>query len=162
MIRTLVLSIGILALSASLALAGTRSCYTTAEAEAEQGIRIHSELMVIGLSCQHMARAGNKNLYQSYREFTRSNGSVFADYERRLMSYFQRSGAHDPEAALNDLRTKFANKISLDAATMRPDMFCAQYAPRIQKVSYMNQNNLRKWASTFFPSHPVSHPVCSQ
>ena len=29
-----------------------QKCYSAAEAEADQGIRIHSELMVIGLNCQ--------------------------------------------------------------------------------------------------------------
>ena len=33
------------------------ACYSRKEAEAEQGIRIHSELMVIGLNCAHMADA---------------------------------------------------------------------------------------------------------
>lgn len=36
------------------------SCYRAGEAEAEQGIRIHSELMVIGLNCQHMATANGR------------------------------------------------------------------------------------------------------
>jgi hypothetical protein len=147
--------------SASIALAGSRSCYTLSEAEAEQGIRIHSELMVIGLNCQHMAKAANnKNLYAAYREFTAKNGAVFAEYDNTMLGYFKRSGARDPEAALNTLRTQFANKISLDAAKMRPDLFCRAYAPRIQKVATMNQAYLRKWAGTFFPSHPVAHPIC--
>ncbi len=152
----------VLAFSAFPALAGVKSCYTLPEAEAEQGVRIHSELMVIGLNCQHMASAGKKNLYQAYREFSAANGRVFAEYETRLLNYFKKSGVKDPEAALNTLRTEFANQISLDAAKMRPDAFCHQYAPRIQKVSTMNQAQLRKWAATFFPSHPVSRPVCEQ
>lgn len=151
-----------LVLCAAPALAA-KSCYTMAEAEAEQGVRIHSELMVIGLNCQHMARAaGNKNLYQAYREFSAANGRVFAEYETRLLHYYNRTGAGNAEAALNKLRTDFANKISLDAAKMRPDMFCAKYAPRIQKVATMDQAKLRRWAATFFPSHPVTQPICEQ
>ena len=161
MIRVVLLSIAVLAFSASTALAA-KSCYSMAEAEAEQGIRIHSELMVIGLNCQHMASAGNKNLYLAYREFTLANGKVFAEYETRLLNYFKKTGVKDPEAAINTLRTEFANKISFDAAKMRPDAFCHTYAPRIEKVSTMDQAHLRKWAATFFPSHPVSKPVCEQ
>ena len=73
------------------------ACYTPDEAEAEQGIRIHSELMVIGLNCQHMARAGKKNLYLEYRDFTARHAQVFSDYETRLIRYFRRS-AWSPEA----------------------------------------------------------------
>src|SRR5687768_12155513 len=64
------------------------ACYTKDEAIAEQAVRIHSELMVIGLNCQHMTPAGQKNLYQSYREFTARHSSLFARYETTLMNYF--------------------------------------------------------------------------
>ena len=33
--------------------AQAEACYSKAEYEAEQGIKIHSELMVIGLTCQN-------------------------------------------------------------------------------------------------------------
>jgi len=136
------------------------ACYTTSEAEAEQAIRIHSELMIIGLNCQHKTAAGQANLYGQYKQFTAKNGSLFAGYEKVLISYFRRAGGNE-EKCLNDLRTRFANKISLDAARMRPDMFCQYYAPRIKKASAMTGAQLRQWAATFFPSHPPSQPVCA-
>lgn len=138
------------------------SCYTNDEAEAEQGIRIHSELMVIGLNCQHMFSAGSKNLYITYREFTSEHAKLFEAYEEDLLTYFSRTGARNPEAALNTLRTAFANKISNDAARMRPDMFCNRYAPRISKVANMDRATLQRWAGTFYPSHPVTKPICEQ
>ncbi|MFP4314282.1 MAG: hypothetical protein ACLFR0_08140 [Alphaproteobacteria bacterium] len=131
------------------------------EAEAEQGIRIHSELMVIGLNCQHMATANGKNLYAAYREFTAAHGSLFAGYESTLMSYFRNNGVRNPEAEMNALRTRFANKISRDAANMRPDLFCRQYSPRIVQASTMSSTDIRNWAATIYPSHPVSKPLCS-
>lgn len=137
-------------------------CYTQEEAVAEQAIRIHSELMVIGLNCQHMTPAGQKNLYQSYREFTAEHSDLFASYENTLLGYFGRTGASNPESSLNTMRTQFANKISLDAAKMRPDLFCNHYMPRIQKVSTMGNSDIQKWAGTFFPGHPVSHPICTK
>lgn len=146
-------------LFATPALAGI--CYTPTEAEAEQGIRIHSELMVIGLNCQHRTPKGQKDYYYQYKEFTAKHGTLFAGYETTLMSYFSRAGAKDPEGKLNSMRTQFANKISGDAAKMRPDLFCAYYAPRIPKASQMTDGQVRKWAGTFFDSHPVSQPMCA-
>ncbi len=136
------------------------SCYTMREAEAEQGIRIHSELMVIGLNCQHMASANGNNLYLEYRKFTKKHADLFAIYEKILMEYMLKENDKDPEASLNTLRTNFANKISIDAAEMRPDIFCNKYAPRIEKVTNMTDKEIRKWASTIYKSHPVSHPIC--
>ena len=137
------------------------ACYTMPEAEAEQGIRIHSELMVIGLNCQHMYKANGKNLYASYRSFTAENIKLFADYERSLMEYYRRTGAADPEGQLNSMRTIFANKIANDSARMRPDQFCKHYAGRIEKVSAMSQTDIKKWAATFYPSHPTTKPICN-
>jgi len=61
--------------------ASASSCYRAQEVEAENGIRIHSELMVIGLNCQHMTPAGYKNFYAQYREFSARHGDLFATYE---------------------------------------------------------------------------------
>lgn len=138
------------------------SCYTVPEAEAEQGIRIHSELMVIGLNCQHLYKANGKNLYAEYRNFTSDNIKLFAAYETKLMEYFRRTGHPDPEGQLNSMRTVFANKIANDSARMRPDQFCKSYAGRIEKASAMSQDDIKKWAATFYPSHPVSRPICNQ
>lgn len=117
--------------------------------------------MVIGLNCQHMGQREGMNLYGEYRQFTSVHADLFAKYEEILMNYFRRNGDGTPEAQLNTLRTGFANKISKDAASMRPDVFCSRYAPRITKASAMDRTALRKWASTFYPSHPVSRPLCA-
>ena len=137
------------------------SCYSKAEAEAEQGIRIHSELMVIGLNCQHMGAREGQNLYLQYRQFTSTHADLFAKYEQILMGHFKKNDSGKPEAKLNALRTGFANKISNDVASMRPDVFCSRYAPRITQASAMKHNDVRKWASTFHTSHPVSRPLCA-
>ena len=141
-------------------LADNSACYTLAEAEAEQGIRIHSELMVIGLNCSHMADANGSNLYMEHKKFTVRHAELFATYEKIIMDYLGRNGSKTPEKALHSMRTQFANKISNDVAVMRPDIFCKTYAQRIEKASEMDGEMLRKWASMQFPGHPVGYPIC--
>jgi hypothetical protein len=136
------------------------ACYTQAEAEAEQGIRIHSELMVIGLNCQHMGARHGMNLYGQYREFTTRHAKLFSTYETMLMNYFKKAGHAKPESSLITLRTNFANKISNDAADMRPDVFCSEYAARIEQAHKMDEKAVRQWAAKIYPSHPVSRPMC--
>lgn len=151
---------------ASMVLAGgsafAKNCYESREAEAEQGIRIHSELMVIGLTCQHLATSNGKNLYATYRQFTAAHGDLFGSYETILMNYYRKSGRPNPEAHMNFVRTEFGNKISNDAAKMRPDIFCEKYAPRVIQASAMSGADVRKWAATIYPSHPVSVPLCKK
>lgn len=134
-------------------------CYSQSEAEAEQAVRIHSELMVIGLNCQHMGLRAGKDLYGDYRRFTARHANLFEQYEQSLMTFFANQGG-DSEKMLNALRTKYANKISQDVAEMRPDVFCSRYAPRIVTAAQMSDNDLRTWAGTFYDSHPVSYPIC--
>ncbi len=136
------------------------ACYSALEAEADQGIRIHSELMVIGLNCQHIGARHGDNLYMDYKAFTGKNADLFSSYEQILMKFFEAQGSKNIEADLNSLRTRYANKISADSAKMRPDVFCSLYAPRIPKALEMEQTKLRQWAATIYPSHPVSYPVC--
>lgn len=137
------------------------NCYSQLQAEAEQGIRIHSELMVIGLNCQHMGARYGMDLYGQYRNFTKRHVKLISGYEEILVRFFSNRGDRQPVDSLNAMRTQFANKISRDAAGMRPDIFCSKYAPRIVKASELDQPEYRQWASTFFPSHPVSYPICT-
>lgn len=136
-------------------------CYSLQEAEADQGIRIHSELMVIGLNCNHMGKRYGQPLYSMYRTFTAQHANLFGTYENILLKYFEKTGEPNPVSNLNTLRTSFANKISNDAAGIRPDIFCSRYAPRILKAKDMSEGDIRKWAATIHPSHPVSQPLCS-
>lgn len=140
---------------------GGSKCYRQDEAEAEQAVRIDTELMVIGLNCQGMRSIpGSNSLYTNYRLFNQRHGKLLAEYEARLVGYFLRTGTRDANGALNQLHTEFANKISLEAAHMRPDLFCAQYAPRIGRVSGMTDADIQRWAGTFYPAHPTTRPIC--
>ncbi|PZP54667.1 MAG: hypothetical protein DI586_09195 [Micavibrio aeruginosavorus] len=137
------------------------ACYTPLEAEAEQGIRIHSELMVIALNCQHLTPVGQENLYSQFRKFTAKNAALFSTYEMLLINFFKKTGSSNPDREMHTLRTNYANRISKDAATMRPDAFCSTYMPRIQKAAVMNEASLHKWASTFFPGFGPTRPICA-
>lgn len=150
----------LISLVTMISTASAAGCYSAKEAEAEQGIRIHSELMVIGLNCQHMTPRGWKNFYQEYREITARNKSLFGNYEQTLISFNSRNGSGNAERALHDMRTNFANKVSTDAAQMRPDIFCATYAPRIPKVGKMSNAELQQWISSSAQTQPLTKSRC--
>ena len=160
--KVLVMTVGLCAMLMLLTnSASAASCYSMEEAEAEQGIRIHSELMVIGLNCMHMTPAGQKNYYMQYKDFTENHKSLIQSYEGRLLNYYTRTGVAQPEKKLNDLRTSLANKISENAAQMRPDVFCSRYIERIGRAGKMNRQQVIKWATTYYDTHPVSKPICA-
>src|ERR1700722_14652871 len=96
--------------------AGAQACYSAREFEAEQGIRIHSELMVIGLTC--IKTPEGQQLYDKYQQFTEKNADLLSGYETDLINYYSKEGAANPENKLNTLRTDMANEISRRAISM--------------------------------------------
>lgn len=135
------------------------NCYNQKEAEAEQGIKIHSELMVIGLNCQHMTPAGWKNFYSQYRDFSNKYADVFSGYEKIMLTYLSRQGS-GAERKLHAMRTGFANQVSTDVARMRPDVFCSQYASRIPQVASMSRGALQNWVADSSRTQRLSQPLC--
>lgn len=142
------------------ALPAYANCYSVEEAEAEQAIKIHSELMVIGLNCQHMTPRGQQNFYAQYRNFTNRHADLYSNYEKTLINYYQRNGGN-AERRVHDLRTGFANQISTDAASMRPDIFCSNFVRRLGQVNAMSRQELRQWASMAASRQPLTRPICA-
>lgn len=136
-------------------------CYSAAEAEAEQAIRIHSELMVIGLNCQAMASRYGENPYGQYAQLTSRNAGLFANYEKTLINYFRDTGVPKPESSFNNLRTVFANRISQQVAAKRPDVFCAENIKRLSRVANMSEDELRAWAVSLSQQGATTQPICA-
>lgn len=149
-------------LLAALLVAGqaqAAGCYTAREFEAEQGLRIHSELMVIGLTCLRMP--GGEQLYRKYGRFTQKNQNLIAQYEADLISYYRGQGGN-AEKKLHTLRTNLANGISKHVISMGTGSFCQHFAPRIDRALAMDQQALRRWARQVWPGSPVSQPTCAK
>lgn len=136
------------------------ACYTAREFEAEQGVRIHSELMVIGLTCLKMPQG--RELYGKYQSFTQEHAKLIGGYETDLINYYGRQGAPEPEKKLHALRTSLANQISQRAVSMSMLNFCQQFSPRIDQALSMDDVKIRRWAQRVWPSQPPSEPVCSR
>jgi|TARA_B100001971_G_C18228412_1_gene562192 hypothetical protein len=142
----------------SVSAAEARGCYSQSELESEQGLRIHSELMVIGLTCQKIK--GGKNLYSKYQAFTRKNQYLIQEYENTMIRYYREAGAASPNKSLHNLRTGLANEISQKAIRMNIGAFCHHYKSRIDQALSMNHDTIRRWARKQWPSQPPTKPLC--
>ena len=138
-------------LVAFAALPAKAACYSQAQAEAEQGLRIHSELMVLGLNCMGIMK--DPTLYSRYQRFTKQNHSLIDGWERTMIAHL------GSEKAFHDFRTQIANKVAADAARMRPDVFCHNNASRMNKALAMSQPELQRWAATSYGIS--SQPLCA-
>lgn len=146
----------IMILLPNLALA--QQCYNAEQLEAEQGLRIHTELMNIALNCQHLAAVGTV-LTQQYEQFTHRNVDLIEGYENTLRAFYASEGTN-PEATLNTFRTMMANRIAQDAVRLQPNVFCKAYGDRIVQANGMSREKFRKWAQTVFPGYPITRKIC--
>jgi hypothetical protein len=142
-----------------IASSNAQACYTSREREAEQGLRIHSELMIIGLTC--IKTQQGQDLYNKYQRFTRQNSDLLSKYETDLINYYSTEGVSSPEKKLNTLRTSIANEISGRVSTMSTRSFCDTYASHIDQALSMDQEKLRRWAQVVWPGQTVSERMCS-
>ena len=138
--------------------AQAKVCYSKFETEAEQGLRIHSELMVIGLTCQKVK--GGKDLYHKYKLFTAKHAPLIEEYENSLISFYRRQGHAKPDKSLHKLRTDLGNKISQHAAKLGAYSFCKQFSGRIDKALEMSRDTVRKWSQQSWPNQKTSYPAC--
>lgn len=144
-------------LMVGLATPAVAQCFSQREVEAERGLRIHTELMQIGLNC--MAILQKPQLYADYRAFTARNEDLIGGWEDILIAYFDRNGGNG-ERQFHNYRTRMANQISSSAARMRPDVFCHNYVGRLNRAMGMSRGDLTQWASIGGGELP-SKPLCA-
>lgn len=158
-LMTMVATAACVTLLAVKSAAAAPACYNQAEFEAEQGLRIHSELMVIGLTCAKMPNGAN--LYSKYQSFTSKNQNLITMYENALITHFRQQGGGNPEKQFHELRTKLANRIS-QLAIGNVVGFCNAFTPRLDAALGMDQEKIRRWAQQAWRDAPTSRPLCTR
>jgi len=138
--------------------ATANACYSEAEAEAEQGLRIHSELMVIGLNCVKMQ--GGDDTYNKYKTFTSNNADLISKYENAMIDYYTAEGYPNPEEALHSLRTTMANNISEYAVEMSVLSFCDMFSERLNVLEDIDSEQFSEWAKLAVKDNPSGEPKC--
>ena len=160
LMKKLTVLLAALALLATTAQQASAQCYNARQFEAEQGLRIHSELMVISLTCMKMPMGSG--MFQKYQAFTAKNKALIAGYEDDLIDYYRATGSSAPEKQFHTLRTNLANQISQHAIKMSTSSFCQNFGSRLDSALNMDQAKLRKWASQPWPNSPTSRPMCGK
>ncbi len=160
LMKKLTVLLAALALLATTAQQASAQCYNQRQFEAEQGLRIHSELMVISLTCMKMPMGSG--MYQKYQAFTNKNKALIAGYENDLIDYYRATGSAAPEKQFHTLRTNLANQISQHAIKMSTASFCQNFGSRLDSALNMDQAKLRQWASQPWPNSPTSRPMCGK
>jgi hypothetical protein len=118
-------------------------CYSKAEFEAEQGIRFHTELMVIGLSCQAAAGQG-QDLFADYKRVTLALRDPIVAWERALIAHYKRSGAANPTRSLDNFRTAAANENAHRIAAVTVPVYCQTHIPVLKRALTLSAADARR------------------
>lgn len=147
----------ILALMPSVALAA--QCYTPDQFRAEQVVRYHSQMMVIGMLCGGPYK---QDTYAAYQAFTKRHEHTIRAEEDRLIAFFRQSGAASPTRALHDLRTGLANEMSMRAMNAR-GAYCRSMVSRYVQAKKVDPETFRQWIKTLSPASDLrsTRPVCA-
>ncbi len=134
------------------------ACYTPEQFRAEQAIRYHTRLMVLGMLCKGVLK---QNTYADYQSFTKRNQSVINEQENRLVGYFKQTRQPNPERALHSLRTDLANRISVQA-TRSVVAFCQYYTKEWRQSKSMTPLSFKQWIASlnWQKTTETSRPVC--
>ena len=124
-----VLYIAFLFLALSAPAYAADQCYSPSELEAEHLLRLHSELMVITVTC-HQGSEG-QNLVPAYTGFTQKHLAVLHKAEQTLMHFFHIHSGGNGEEKLDTLRTRLGNEYGQVIADISAPAFCDKYRDKV-------------------------------
>lgn len=105
------------------------ACYAPKQLRAEQLLRLHSELMVITVTCRQ--GSDGHSLAPAYTFFTRRNLRLLRDAEQTMLAWYKSTNNGDPVGNLDQLRTRLGNEYGQKAATISAPKFCAKYRDKV-------------------------------
>ena len=121
------------------------ACYSAAEYDAEQAVRLHTELMVIGLTCNSIE--ADRKLFAKYQQFTTKNRTSLLNWEKVLIGHFSQTGKSNPTRQFDDFRTVVANEVAQRSALLTPPVFCQTHSDIVDKALSLSDADLKRYVS---------------
>src|ERR1700744_2189836 len=98
----------VVVIGVSVAAHAAGQCYSSNQMEAEQLLRLHSELMVVAIECRTSTQGDN--LVNAYAGFTKDHINALHDAEHTLMTYYSSIYGGDGVEQVDKLRTNLGNE----------------------------------------------------
>lgn len=118
-----------------------QACYNRAEHAAEQTIRMHTEMMVVGLTCQQVYP--DKKPFNVYQDFTVKNRSLLSNSEAAMIDHFRKRGGGNPTRQFDMFRTEMANEVSRRAAVIGTTNYCYNFVDRTKAATELTPEDIR-------------------
>ena len=149
----------IMASLSSPAFAGGK-CYSGHEIEAENMLRLHSELMVITVTCKQSSTG--RDLVRAYTGFTQRNINSIRNAEQTMIGYYEKTYGGKGVSRLDTLRTKLANEFGQESANLSAPTFCAQRRDKVIAMYDSPPPSLQAASMKAYASALSYEPVCDK
>lgn len=133
-------------------------CYKAEELQAEQLLRLHSELLVVALTCRQSSLG--RDLIKAYTRFTKANITTLHGAEAVLMNYYEKGHKGQGVSRLDTLRTRLANEYGQSVANETPAGFCEMRRDKALALYDSPQGGLSDTASRLYAGANPHAPVC--
>jgi hypothetical protein len=128
--------------------------------QAEQLLRLHSELMVVAVTCRQGSEG--QDLSEVYVSFTHKNIRALHKAEQTMIDYYEATAKGDPVENLDRLRTRLGNEAGQTAATMSAPKFCARYRDNIAEFSAASPEAIGRQTRSMAVSTPSFVGPCGK
>lgn len=131
------------------------ACYTRAQHAAEQLIRMHAEMMTVGLYCKEAYP--NDKPYDVYQQFTVDKSSQLSAAQKTMIGFF------GSESRFNAYHTAMANEASRRVTAINPSVYCKEFIDRIKDAQALSSDQVRTLTSDETRGglmHLSSRPLC--
>lgn len=155
-----------LALLLALGLAGSaqaapaKGCYSAEEARAENILRLHSELMVITVTCKQASTG--RDLGAAYGKFTQNHIGPIKGAEGLLIQHYQKTRSGKGISHLDTLRTKLANEIGQKMADISAPLYCAQTRDVVVQLADSPLKEVGDYAQATYAGIGQLEPLCTK
>lgn len=156
--KKLALAIMATLLMATPAIAAPQACYNVAEERAEHLLRLHSELMVITVTCKQASTG--RDLGAAYGAFTQHHLGPIKGAEGTLISHFEKTRSGRGINHLDVLRTRLANDIGQKMADISAPIYCAQKRDLVVQLADSPLPSVSEYAYATYAGVKTTEPTC--
>jgi hypothetical protein len=134
------------------------NCYTPDQLQAEQLLRLHSELMVITVTCK--TGSNGQDLGAAYGNFTKKHITALHGAEQTMIAYYKTNAKGNALDHLDRLRTTLANEFGQKSADMSSTNFCAQYRDKVVKYDNIDGADVQNEVQRMVIAERSYVPAC--
>jgi hypothetical protein len=144
-------ALGLAAMAATAVAAPKGECFSTADLEAEMGVRFQAQLMVLSDICRDA----------TYGSFTQRTRDAIMAYQRQMIDHFKRAGERRADITFENYMTRIANQESIASGQLSTGQICQPSNPlAVTANSIGSPKEFRAYATSQAAEKRGGYVVC--